>query len=475
MLFVSLIFLFLFLPITLGLYYIFKKHRNIQNMVLFLASLFFYAWGEPKFVIILIFSITFNWLFALFIHGSKVEAKRKFYLSLSIVLNIGLLFIFKYMDFFVTQINQFICVSISVKEITLPIGISFFTFQALSYVIDVYKGEHCQQNPLYVGLYIALFPQLIAGPIVRYNSIENQIISRKETIEDFKIGTIRFIQGFTKKVLLANTMAVIADRAFYVIGNGLTISFSWLGALAYTLEIFFDFSGYSDMAIGLGKMFGFHFEENFNYPYISSSVTEFWRRWHISLSTWFRDYVYIPLGGSRTGSTMRNYFNMFIVWLLTGIWHGANWTFIVWGMLYFVFQFIEKATPYGKYITKHKILGCIYTLFVVNMLWVIFRADGIHQATLYIRTMLGLTKADFYTGQTWVYIRENILYLIFAIILSTDIFVRIKKKINQRFDHIIILQIVTNIIYEVSLGFLFAVSIVYIINGTYNPFIYFHF
>ena len=476
MLFVSLTFLFLFLPIVFVAYYSLMRHRNMQNAVLFFASLFFYAWGEPKFVVVLVFSIASNWLIAVLIDGCKGEtAKKKVYLSISLVLNIGLLFVFKYMFFFVTQINRFFGVGLSVNMIALPIGISFFTFQALSYVIDVYRGEKCQRNPLYVGLYIAFFPQLIAGPIVRYNSIANQIAKRKETIHGVKIGTIRFTQGFVKKVLLANTMAVIADKAFEMVGNDLTVSFAWLGAAAYTLQIFFDFSGYSDMAIGLGKMFGFDFEENFNYPYISSSVTESWRRWHISLSTWFRDYVYIPLGGSRTGSAARNYFNLFVVWLLTGIWHGANWTFIAWGLFYFVFQMLEKATPYGKVIDQHKILGHIYTMFVVNMLWVIFRADGIRQALQYISTMLGLTGAKLYTGQTWVYIKENIVFLVVAIALSTDAFDRLKKKIYQQSNDMELIQTATSIVCELCLALLFAVAIVYIINGTYNPFIYFHF
>ncbi|MBQ3291151.1 MAG: MBOAT family protein [Mogibacterium sp.] len=469
MLFVSLTFLFLFLPMVLGLYYILKGHRNLQNIVLFLASLFFYAWGEPKFVVVLLISIICNWLLAALIDRSTSEPIRKTYLSVAVLINIGLLFVYKYLNFFVAQINHLGSLDIQIREIALPIGISFFTFQALSYVIDVFRGEKCQSNPFYVGLYISFFPQLIAGPIIRYNTIEDQILNRKESFDDFKYGTLRFVQGFSKKVLLANTMAVIADKAFSLTGGDLTVSFAWLGAIAYTLQIFFDFSGYSDMAIGLGKMFGFHFDENFNYPYISSSVTEFWRRWHISLSTWFRDYVYIPLGGNRTGSSARNYLNLFVVWLLTGIWHGANWTFIAWGLLYFVFLIIEKATQFGRFINDHKVIGHIYTLFVVIMLWVIFRADGIHQAATYIGTMLGIAGADIYSGMTWVYIKENLVYFIFAVALSTDLFARIRNKREVR------ISVFADIAGEVCLAAVFAVSIVYIINGTYNPFIYFHF
>ena len=475
MLFVSLTFLFLFLPSVLGLYYVLKGHRNIQNAVLFLASLFFYAWGEPKFVLVMLASIVSNWMLAILIDKSKEKNRKRVYLSVAVFFNIGLLFVFKYLNFFVAQINKIEGINIIIRDIALPIGISFFTFQALSYVIDVFRGEKCQYNPFYVGLYISFFPQLIAGPIVRYNSIEEQIVNRKESLDAFKSGVIRFVQGFIKKILLANSMAVIADKAFSLTGADLTVSFAWLGAVAYTLQIYFDFSSYSDMAIGLGRMFGFNFEENFNYPYISKSVTEFWRRWHISLSTWFRDYVYIPLGGSRTGNTFHNYFNLLVVWILTGIWHGANWTFIVWGLMYYVFLIVEKATPYDLFLKKHKMIGHIYTMIVVVLLWVIFRADGIHQAITYIGTMLGAMNAVPYSNQTWVYIKENLVFLAAAIILSTDVFHRLAKKRMLNSKNKSGSLVVVNNAYEVCLAVLFAISIVYVINGTYNPFIYFHF
>lgn len=300
MLFVSLIFIFLFLPSVLALYYICKWSRPLQNIILFISSMFFYAWGEPAFSLVLFISILVNWFIALVIDICRDKTTvRKMLVVIDIVLNLGLLFIYKYLSFVLTQINVIGHLDIPVKEITLPIGISFFTFQALSYVLDVNRGEKCQKNPLYLGLYISFFPQLIAGPIVRYNTIAKQIVGRKETIDKFKGGSVRFMQGFSKKVLLANTMAAIADKAFALNSTELTVTFAWLGSIAYTLQIYFDFSGYSDMAIGLGRMFGFEFEENFNYPYISSSITEFWRRWHISLSSWFRDYVYIPRGGEQ--------------------------------------------------------------------------------------------------------------------------------------------------------------------------------
>lgn len=474
MLFVSFSFLFLFLPGVLGVYYLFRSHRKLQNILLFLASLFFYACGEPKFVVLLLTSIFLNWLFALMIERNK--GKGRLLLGVAVITNIGILFVFKYCNAVFSCIG-FLCggeiINSPFQNITLPIGISFFTFQALSYVIDVYRGEQCQKNLLYVGLYISFFPQLIAGPIVRYHSIANQLMERKETIDKFEDGIVRFIQGFCKKILLANTMAIIADKAFNNISE-LTVSFAWLGALCYTLQIFFDFSGYSDMAIGLGKMFGFEFEENFNYPYMASSVTEFWRRWHISLSNWFRDYVYIPLGGNRTESVSRNYFNLFVVWLLTGVWHGAHLNFALWGMGYFVLLVLEKATSFGKIIQKRKWIGHIYTLFIVMVLWVIFRAGGIQDAIQYIQTMFGLTEANLFSSQTWIYIKENIVYLFFAILLSTNICGRLKDKIFQQKEHKKV-QIVISVVGEMCLVILFVISIVYIINGTYNPFIYFNF
>lgn len=471
MIFASLTFLFLFLPIVLGIYYLFRGHRNIQNIFLFISSLFFYAWGEPIYVLLLIASIVFNWAMAIFIDKS-VETIKKIFLAISIVFNIGILFVFKYLTFTVVQINRVIGSNISVKEFALPIGISFFTFQALSYVIDVYRGEKLQKNLFHVGLYISFFPQLIAGPIVRYNSISEQLTGRKESVQGFKSGVIRFIGGFSKKVLLANTLAVISDRAFSIEGNNMSVSFAWLGAIAYTLQIYFDFSGYSDMAIGLGRMFGFNFDENFNYPYISTSITEFWRRWHISLSRWFRDYVYIPLGGNRTGKVSRNLFNLLIVWILTGIWHGANWTFIFWGLLYFFFLLIEKTTFVGSFIKKFKFVGHVYTLIVVTVLWVIFRADGIHHAISYIKSMFGLGGISFYSGQTWVYFRENMICIIGAIIFSTDWLSRFSKFVSDKSAK---LGKVLETIGEICLFILFLISVVYIINGTYNPFIYFNF
>lgn len=453
MLFTSLIFLFLFLPIVLVVNYALIKRRKAQNVFLFFSSMFFYAWGEPKFAIVLLLSILLNWFMALLI--GRFRQYGKVFLGISIVFNLGLLFGYKYLDFAIVQFNSAFKTDIATRNIILPIGISFFTFQALSYVIDVFRGGKYQKNPLNVGLYISFFPQLIAGPIVRYSTIAEQIIGRKESLEKFSAGAIRFMQGFAKKVLIANSMAVIADKAFSLNSSEITVSFAWLGAIAYMMQIFFDFSGYSDMAIGLGKMFGFEFDENFNYPYVSVSITEFWRKWHISLSSWFRDYVYIPLGGSRC-SKARNFLNLFIVWALTGIWHGANWTFILWGLLYFIVLVLEKTTGVTKFNEKHRIIGHLYSLLIICFLWVLFRAESISIAMDYYLSMFSGT---FYSGMTYVYIRENIFFIPAAILFSTSIGNRINRSL------------VTDILVLI----VFLVSIVYVINGTYNPFIYFNF
>ena len=468
MLFSSSSFLFFFLPIVIVIYYtILRKKRTLQNIFLFLASLLFYAWGEPAFVFVMLLSIVANYLFGLFVYNFKNnKIKSKVLLFISVLFNLSILFVFKYLAFVMENIRNLSGLDLPVPEIALPIGISFFTFQTMSYVIDVYRGEEVQKNPLNVGLYIAFFPQLIAGPIVRYETIANQIQNRKENFDDFSSGVCRFIIGLSKKVLLANTMAVVADSAFDGNINNISTSFAWLGAIAYTLQIFFDFSGYSDMAIGLGRMFGFKFLENFDYPYISSSITEFWRRWHISLGTWFRDYVYFPLGGSRVKHKSRLIFNLFVVWFLTGVWHGANWTFILWGLMYFVLLTIEKLTGFYKK-DRFKILKHIYTLFFVVLGWVLFRADNVTDAFTYIGAMFGSTGV--FVDSTAIYLTsENIVYFVFAIFISTPVIKMIYRKyiVNSKFAKSIV---------AIILLILFAVSITYIVKGTYNPFIYFNF
>ena len=385
MLFSTSIFIFAFLPcVLLGYYGLFRKSRKWQNIFLTVASLFFYAWGEPWFVLVMVGSILCNWAFALLLDTRREKARL--IIALSLLVNLGIIFIFKYLTFTLENINGIIGGGIKIPIINLPIGISFFTFQAMSYVFDVNRGHgKAQRNPLDVALYISLFPQLIAGPIVRYETIAEQIHNRRETLDDFSAGVCRFIVGLAKKVLLANTLAVVADAAFAA--DARSASFAWLGLLAYTFQIYYDFSGYSDMAIGLGRMFGFKFLENFDYPYISRSITEFWRRWHISLGTWFRDYLYFPLGGSRVKSKRRLVFNLFVVWLLTGIWHGANWTFILWGLMYFVLIALEKLTGLDKILTKNRVLSALghcYTLFFVMMGWALFRAPSVSEASQYI-------------------------------------------------------------------------------------------
>ncbi|MDR2020575.1 MAG: MBOAT family protein [Treponema sp.] len=341
MVFSSTLFLLLFLPLTLICYYNpFWKGRKFKNSILLIASLGFYAWGEPLFVFIMLLSIFINWITVIFMDGQKTKAKKKKVLVIIVAFNILLLFIFKYLPFVARNIGFLFKHNISL-DITLPIGISFFTFQIMSYIFDVYYQKvRVQKNIINIALYVSMFPQLIAGPIVRYETIEQEINNRNETSDNFTRGMSRFIMGFGKKILIANYAGFVADEIFSLAGN-LSVASAWLGAVSYTIQIFFDFSAYSDMAIGLGLMFGFHFLENFNYPYTAKSISDFWKRWHISLSTWFRDYVYIPLGGSRV-SKGRYIFNLFAVWFLTGTWHGANWTFIVWGLYYFLLLVTEK-------------------------------------------------------------------------------------------------------------------------------------
>ena len=471
MLFSSIEFIYLFLPTVLILNYgVFRKSRFLKNVTLLAASLFFYAWGEPKCVLLMIGSIIVNWFIGIGV-GRFRDDKRKsrMLVALDILINLAVLFVFKYLVFSVGVINDIFGTGLPVPNIALPIGISFFTFQAISYVIDIYreKGE-VQKNILNVGLYISFFPQLIAGPIIRYNTVAEEIRSRNETPDDLFDGLARFIVGLSKKVLLANSFALIADSAFDAVKNGEGISamFGWLGAVSYTFQIFFDFSGYSDMAIGLGRMFGFHFSENFNYPYISASVTEFWRRWHISLGQWFRDYVYIPMGGSRCGKA-RTVLNLFAVWLLTGIWHGANYTFIVWGLMYFVLLTIEKLTGINKKGGRvFKVLGWIYTFFFVVIGWVIFRAESLGDAFRYIQSLFG-AGGSFSDDSFIGWFQQNAILLSAGAVLSTPVFKALSEKTKK--------SNVVAAIKAVVLFCLFVLSIASLVSSTHNPFIYFNF
>lgn len=472
MLFSSTTFIYLFLPIILVLYYtVFRRSRLGKNILLFLGSLFFYAWGEPKFVFVMLLSIVVNWFFGLMVHRYRDRTVlSKTLLGIDVFLNLALLFVFKYLGFTASVIRDLSGAELTVPEIALPIGISFFTFQALSYVVDVYrqKGD-VQTNILYVGLYISFFPQLIAGPIVRYETIAEEIQSRQETLEDFTKGFSRFIVGLGKKVLLANGFALIADAVFDLSKSGteLSVLLSWLGALAYTFQIFFDFGGYSDMAIGLGQMFGFHFLENFNYPYISTSVSEFWRRWHISLGSWFRDYLYIPLGGNRV-SKGRNICNLFIVWFATGLWHGANFTFIVWGLLYFLLLTAEKFLKLEKWTGKGiTAIKWLYTMLFVIIGWVIFRVETISDGWVFLQSMFGFRGNPLTDGVFTEYFRQNILLLLCGILLSTPLFRWLKEKTAN--------STLADYIRVIALFAVFLLSIVSLVSNSYNPFIYFNF
>lgn len=469
MLFPSEVFLFVFLPFVLAVYYIFlKKTKELKNIFLLLVSLFFYAWGEPVHVVLMIVTIVINWLYGMAIHGLR-EKKRASgtLLTLMVLTNLGILAWFKYSVFVMLQINRFLHTEFPVPQVELPIGISFFTFQAMSYVFDVYrnKGE-VQYNPLRVGLYISLFPQLIAGPIVRYETIAQQIECRRENWDDFSQGVTRFCIGLGKKVLVANNMAVVADAAFALLIDGqfqASVAMAWLGAVSYTLQIFFDFSGYSDMAIGLGQMFGFHFEENFNYPYIAKSVSEFWRRWHISLQTWFRDYVYFPLGGSIV-SKPRLVLNLFVVWALTGIWHGANWTFLAWGLMYFVLLTVEKISGMDK---KAHWWGHIYTLLFVIIGWVIFRSTGMGNAFIYIKAMFGIGAKGMTDSAVGAWLAQNWIYYVLALMGCVPLISRLEVKWKD--------TAVWKIGYVICVLTAFFVSVSFIMNQAYNPFIYFNF
>ena len=459
MLFSSTTFLFLFFPMLFLLYYSpLCKKREWKNYLLLIASLGFYAWGEPVFVFLLIISIILTWYL-----GKKIgDSKSKKLMIVATVYHVSILFAFKYLSFLSQQLGLLLNRKIDIA-IKLPIGISFFTFQLMSYVFDVYYGKvKAQKNLLYLGLYVSFFPQLIAGPIVRYSDIEDQIEHRIESKGDVAEGLRRFIYGLGKKLLIADYMAIIVDYAFNRIGT-MSVGMAWFGAIAYSLQIYFDFSGYSDMAIGLGKIFGFSFNENFNYPYISKSITEFWKRWHISLSTWFRDYVYIPLGGNRV-SKAKWIRNIFIVWLLTGIWHGANWTFLLWGLIYFVFLMFEKLSNIDQRIGRFSYIG---TAFVVIINWVIFRADNVSQAWSYIKNMFGFNASNgiIDSGLIEMMCNTGILFLA-AVIGATPIVKKGFDFLNRK---------KYGWIEDIWLVIVLFVALINAVAATYTPFIYFNF
>lgn len=470
MVFSSFTFLFIFLPALLLVYYLTPaRFRSARNTILLAFSLFFYAYGGPEFLLLMLLSITINYVFGLLAYknGGGVKCAA----AVSAVLNLGLLAYFKYAGFLCGNLAA-MGLGVTVPEIVLPIGISFFTFQGMSYVIDVYRGDvPAAKNPLRVALYISLFPQLIAGPIVRYGTIADEITNRREDLDDFSSGLTRFIIGLSKKVIIANSIGAMADGIFNLQNEDVTGSLMWLGAIAYTFQIYFDFSGYSDMAIGLGRMFGFHFLENFNYPYISKTITEFWRRWHISLSTWFRDYLYIPLGGNRMGKK-RQIFNMLVVWGLTGFWHGAAWNFLLWGLFYFVLLVCEK------YVWKKPLQALpgffkhIYALFFIVIGWVIFRCESIEDIGFSLGAMFG--GAPFIDGRTGYYLAEYWWVIVVAIAASLPIKDKLERALAKRQDSPFWsgFQLWAPKVWALLL---FALCYVRLVSGTFNPFIYFRF
>ncbi|MCW7998966.1 membrane-bound O-acyltransferase family protein [Clostridium sp. cpc1] len=449
------------------------KSQNLINYILkncisLFASLIFYSWGGMKYLPVLCSSIFINYIFGLIIDKLKDKKRfKKFFLLIGIILNLVLLFYYKYYDFAIGNINRISNATFPYKEIALPIGISFFTFQGMSYIIDIYrKDARVNKNIFSVALYISFFPQLIAGPIVKYKDIDNQIRKRKETMEYFSYGIERFVIGLSKKVIIADTVAGIADTIFSLSNVGIDQPTAWLGAICYTFQIYFDFSGYSDMAIGLGYLFGFKFMENFNYPYISKSITEFWRRWHISLSTWFKEYLYIPLGGNRKGNT---YLNLFIVFLVTGLWHGASWNFIAWGIWNGVFIIIEKIINKKRwYIKIPCFIKTTITMLIVILGWVLFRANGLMDAINYLSIMFGINRATTVTFQFSYFVNKKIVFwMLMSIVGCTPVIGNtLKSHQNKK-----IFQIGKTIF----IGILLIITIIFIVNSTYSPFIYFQF
>ena len=472
MFFSSNLFLFLFLPCVILGYYL--QDKRLRNGFLLLVSLIFYGWGTGKIVLLMIGVILFNYIMALILDRMRPGALRKATLAAAIAGNLSVLFVFKYLDFAITNLNL-LGFSIPLQHISLPLGISFFTFQAMSYSLDVYRGTaKVQKNPLNIGLYVSFFPQLVAGPIVRYQTIADQIQQRHENFDDFSCGVKRFIQGFAKKIILSNNMALVADAVFATADPQRSVLYAWMGAIAYTLQIFFDFSGYSDMAIGLGKMFGFHFLENFDYPYISKSVSEFWRRWHMSLGQWFRDYVYFPLGGSRVSSKDRLVFNLFVVWFLTGVWHGASWNFIFWGLMYFVILTFEKLSGYPKNFRRswQKGLYQVFTLLCVVIGWVFFRAENMTAAVGFCKSMLGLCGNAFTDDLVIRDLLQYRYFFLFGILCSTPVFRILKEKHCRRSATAAAIQEWLSVPLYL---FLLIWSVSYIMIGSHNPFIYFNF
>jgi alginate O-acetyltransferase complex protein AlgI len=485
MVFSSAIFLFYFLPLVLAVYFLTVKHEVARNTVLLLASLVFYAWGEAEYVLVMVVSCLANYFFGLWVDHAHTHKPSKKPVVFAIVFNIGLLTLFKYTNFIVGNLNIFLASmgvpEIEIGKVHLPIGVSFFTFHSMSYVMDVYRRQTAPQRSLAdLALYLALFPQLVAGPIIRYKDLAEQLRRRFVNLERFSHGVSRFIVGLGKKVLVANVVGLPADKIFAIPVDQLTPSVAWFGIVCYTLQIYFDFSGYSDMAIGLADMFGFKFLENFNYPYISKSIREFWRRWHISLSTWFRDYLYIPLGGNRC-SPLRVQFNLMLVFLLCGLWHGASWSFVFWGVYHGAFLVLER-TRFGKWIDNAPSpLSHLYALSVVVVGWVFFRADNLSHALSYIAAMAGYAKGSGLEWHISLYITPKLLIVLAAgIVGSMPVFPWLRAWRERGFDGKSFgpvkaadaVDLVVNVAVLPLVMLLCAMSLA---SGTHNPFIYFQF
>jgi alginate O-acetyltransferase complex protein AlgI len=483
MVFSSAIFLFLFLPITLVLYA--AVGPKFRNTFLLLASILFYAWGEKVFTLIMLASITVNYFVGMGIDHYRNRASAKIFLVAGIVFNVLLLSVFKYTNFAIDNLNLIMepvgLGAMEVAPVHLPIGISFFTFQAMSYIIDVWRRDaDVLKSPINIGLYISLFPQLIAGPIVRYHDIAQQIVRRHVRPRDFAEGVERFIIGMGKKVLIANQVAIIADKAFALPPHALSPFYAWLGSICFVLQVYFDFSGYSDMAIGLGRMFGFRFLENFNYPYMSKSITEFWTRWHISLSTWFRDYLYIPLGGNRLGP-VRTYLNLITIFFLCGLWHGAKWNYVIWGLSHGFFMVLERLGL--NRVLKKQIfpLAHIYTLYIFTTTLTIFRADTVPLAMDYLSVMHGFGyETNLGTGALLHVDKDIQAAIIAGIIFSFPVLTPLKKLGNYLIGKstefvATVVGASANIVKTSVMVVIFYMSIIFLSSGTYNPFIYYRF
>ena len=468
----------MFLPVTLLVYFLIPgRHIMARNTALLIASLIFYGWGEPKYILVMLVSIVLNYVLALAIGSCREkdnEHGAKLMLIIDVLVNLSLLGFFKYTDFIIDTVNSISGAGLGLLGIALPIGISFYTFQTMSYVIDVYRGNvRSQKNIIILATYITLFPQLIAGPIVRYSDVELQLADRVSDSERITTGIRRFIIGFSKKILIANQMVVIWEEIYGSMeaGESLGAMTAWLGALAFTFQIYFDFSGYSDMAIGLGKIFGFDYLENFNYPYISSTITEFWRRWHMSLSSWFKEYVYIPLGGNKKG-LLRQLINIAIVWALTGLWHGASWNFVLWGVYYGILLIIEKIfllKLFSRLPEKLGFIKHIYALFFVILGWVIFNITDFSFLGEYLSYMFG--AGDGTEGIFAYYISSRAVILIIAAVCSTPALSSLVRKIGSRIEN----KTLKDLLETIMFGVLFLLSISYLVSGSYNPFLYFRF